>query len=83
MDTQKNNTKLLSQHLKEPALKYTPDYQLTLFSEKQLRKGEVFELPQIESPKPQSLYKHPNGTIFLGDSIDWLTSLENDPILWI
>ena len=44
MNTPGNHSKLLSRLLKEPSLKYAPDYQLSLFSEKQLLKGEIFEL---------------------------------------
>ncbi|MCB9419587.1 MAG: site-specific DNA-methyltransferase [Ardenticatenaceae bacterium] len=82
MNASDNHSKLLSQLLKEPAVKYAPDYQLALFSEEQLLKGEVFELVTSENefPAPQLLYEHPNGKIYVGDSIKWMSSIESETV---
>lgn len=53
MDTAKDNSKLLLRALKEPGLKYAPDNQLSLFPEKELLKGEIFDSNHIKaSPDP-------------------------------
>ncbi len=71
------NAKLLKKILREPALKYVPDTQLQLFPDNnQLSKGTLIEEAPIIENKPRLFYDHPNGSIYLGDSIEWLTSLE-------
>lgn len=79
MDNTKRNTELLWQLLREPDLKYRLDTQLPLFAEDQLLKGHLFPLSEGEdnSTKPKLFYQHPHGSLFVGDSIHWLSSLES------
>ncbi|MCA9935723.1 MAG: site-specific DNA-methyltransferase [Ardenticatenaceae bacterium] len=79
MTRDSNPSETLSKALKEPALRYTPDIQLSLFSAKDLRKGEIFSPGQSEN-EPCLLYRHPRGKIFVGDSIQWLSSLESETV---
>lgn len=69
----------LHQALREPHLKYAPDNQLSLFSEKDLLKGEIFETDASvhEVSEPRLFYKNQNGAIYVGDSLKWLSSLES------
>jgi site-specific DNA-methyltransferase (adenine-specific) len=82
MNATSDNSDLLQQALKEPALKYLPDNQLTLFSQKELLKGEILAVgePEDSPPEPQLLYQHPNGAIYVGDSIQWLASLASESV---
>lgn len=76
------DSELLQKALKEPIPKYTVENQPTLFTEEQLATGEIFDIGQsagLEST-PQVLYKHPHGAIVIGDSIQWLSSLENESV---
>ena len=74
-----NTSDLLHDVLREPALKYRPDSQLSLFSEEQLLNGEVFEIDDSEpNDSPQLLYKHPHGALYVGDSLVWLSSLASE-----
>ncbi len=82
MPKSNDNIDLLQQALKEPALKYLPDNQLTLFSQKELLKGEILAVgePEDSPPEPQLLYQHPNGSIYVGDSLQWLASLASESV---
>ena len=82
MNATSDNSDLLQQALKEPALKYLPDNQLTLFSQKELLKGEILAVgePEDSPPEPQLLYQHPNGAIYVGDSLQWLASLASESV---
>ncbi|MCP4359887.1 MAG: site-specific DNA-methyltransferase [Chloroflexi bacterium] len=77
-----DNADPLHQLLQEPALKYIPDNQLPLFSEKQLLKGEFLKIDpsEKEASDPQLLYQNPNGKMFVGDSLRWLSLLENESV---
>ncbi|MBK8986681.1 MAG: site-specific DNA-methyltransferase [Chloroflexi bacterium] len=63
-------------------LKYAPEEQLALFSEKQLSRGEIQALAaeKNDAPKPQLLYQHPHGSIYVGDSVQWLSSLPTESV---
>lgn len=76
------NSDLLQQALKEPDPKYLPDNQLALFSQKELLKGEILVVdePEDSLPEPKLYYRHPNGAIYVGDSIQWLASLESESV---
>lgn len=52
---------------------------LTLFGEKQF-KGKRMEIDYIESNGPRLYYDHPNGKLWIGDSIDWLKSIETESV---
>ncbi len=82
MDSSNSNPDLFSQALKEPGLKYSGSNQPALFSGKELLKGEVLEIDNGENGvlAPQLLYKHPNGVIYVGDSLKWLASLESESV---
>ena len=45
-------------------------------------KGDKMEInPELfHSEKPELFYKHPNGELWLGDSIEWLKSLESNSV---
>jgi site-specific DNA-methyltransferase (adenine-specific) len=49
--------------------------QLQLKGEKQ-----IIDLPLRINETPVSFYKHPNGALFMGDSIEWLKSLKTESI---
>lgn len=66
--------------LKEPPPKYQENGQLALFAEEQLAKGQIFELDTLKSDEPQPFYQHPNGTIYIGDSVRWLASLPSESV---
>ncbi|MCA9971506.1 MAG: site-specific DNA-methyltransferase [Anaerolineales bacterium] len=70
---------LLSGVLKEPVLKYTPDNQLSLFTNRDLLKGKVYTIDRDDEQvlEPQLLYEHPHGSIYVGDSLRWLSTLDN------
>lgn len=76
------NAELLQKALKEPAWVYAPDSQLPLFPESQLTKGTIMPLEKRGNglTSPQVIYEHPNGTLFIGDSIQWLTSLPGETV---
>ncbi len=76
----KKQDKYLHKALKEPPLKYQGDGQLTLFSEEQLAKGRVFDVDVTGLTEPHLFYQHPNGAIYLGDSIDWLAALPEESV---
>ncbi len=77
MDETKAN--LLANALREPAHQYEVDVQLPLFPDSLVSKGVLCK--NMESKDgPQLFYKHPNGSIYAGDSIEWLTSLETESV---
>jgi site-specific DNA-methyltransferase (adenine-specific) len=82
MDNANRNSELLQQLLREPTLKYRSDTQLPLFAEEQLLMGHLFPLGEREnsSTTPALFYQHPHGTLFVGDSIQWLSSLESNSV---
>ena len=73
------DTKKLDDHLrkalKEPPPKYQKSGQLALFSEEELAKGQIIEASVPDKTEPHLFYQHPNGAIYIGDSIRWLASL--------
>ncbi len=72
---------ILAATLKEPAPTYSRNTQLPLFFGKSILKGEFIENDfESDSQKPQLLYKHPNGSVYSGDSITWLDSLEHESV---
>lgn len=67
---------LLERILKEPAISYRSPEQPPLFDEGALLQGRILELaPAAKENIPQPFYRHPNGEIFVGDSIQWMRSL--------
>ena len=82
MEDTKQHSELLEQLLREPALRYQLDNQLTLFTEAQLRKGTIFPfVEEVHAPsEPTLLYEHSNGKLFVGDSIHWLATLRDESI---
>jgi site-specific DNA-methyltransferase (adenine-specific) len=72
----------LTAALQEPPPKYQAENQIALFPEIELRQGEIF--PAAESngagSEPHLFYQHPNGRIYVGDSIRWLASLESESV---
>jgi site-specific DNA-methyltransferase (adenine-specific) len=81
-DIDHETDELLRQALKEPAVQYASDQQLSLFSEKTLLRGELLETIKSKTnlSEPQRFYKHPNGTVYIGDSIQWLRSLNSGTV---
>jgi site-specific DNA-methyltransferase (adenine-specific) len=75
-------TNPLTAALQEPPPKYQAESQIALFPETELRQGEIF--PAAESNGNGSelhlFYQHPNGRIYVGDSIRWLASLESESV---
>ena len=82
MDTSNKQSDLLQKALKEPSIQYASDNQLSLFSEQALQKGKVFDLANSPngSLNAQLLYDHPHGKIFVGDSIQWLSTLQSETV---
>jgi site-specific DNA-methyltransferase (adenine-specific) len=75
----KSGSDRLYELLREPALKYAPNSQLSLFSEEDLLNGEIFELDDSGlNEVPQLLYRHLHGEIYVGDSLVWLSSLASE-----
>jgi hypothetical protein len=68
--------------LKEPtATYYVRNIEIPEFFGRQLKKGE--RLPVDESAgnhSPRLFYSHPHGEIWLGDSIEWLRSLDSGSV---
>lgn len=58
--------------------KYKRNTSTTLFGQEQ-EAGRVHEVRQ-DSEVPQLYYKHPNGELWLGDSIAWLKSLPSESV---
>ncbi|MCB0119850.1 MAG: site-specific DNA-methyltransferase [Anaerolineales bacterium] len=80
MDNADDNANFLIQALREPGLKYARGEQPSLFSEKELLKGEMLPVDTDDAVEPQLLYKHPHGVIYVGDSFRWLSSVESESI---
>ena len=82
MGTSNKQSDLLQKALKEPSIQYASDNQLSLFSEQALQKGKVFDLANSPngSLNAQLLYDHPHGKIFVGDSIQWLSTLQSETV---
>ncbi len=80
MANSEKQDKYLHKALKEPPLKYQRDGQLTLFSEDQLAKGQIVEVDVPDTTEPRLFYQHPNGAIYIGDSIRWLASLPEESV---
>lgn len=82
MNESTNKSDHLLKALKEPSLRYAPENQLSLFSEIELLKGKVLEVDN-QSDRSSELhlfYDHPHGAIYLGDSLNWLKSLESESV---
>lgn len=82
MDNTNQPSELLQQVLKEPTPHYHSDNQLILFTEAQLRKGSIipFDEGKNDPSRPTLFYEHPNGKLFVGDSINWLASLQSESV---
>ena len=65
--------------VREPSAGYTRNKAIPSFSGQPLLKGAYYQLnPDKLNPEiPQIFYSHPHGEIWIGDSIAWLSSLEN------
>jgi len=57
---------------------HTNTLETPLFGE--MRKGKFAEIGKTDSSEPKLFYKHPNGEIWIGDSIEWLSSLERSSV---
>lgn len=67
---------LLARVLKEPVVSYGSDDQLLLFDDGVLTQGQVLDIRATAADQnPQPFYRHPNGEIFVGDSLLWMRSL--------
>lgn len=64
--------------LKEPSAGYfVRNREAPVFFGRSLTKGERPQVDlSISNPEPRLFYSHPHGEIWLGDSIEWLRSLE-------
>lgn len=58
----------------------TRNKELPSFFGKIQRKGERVIGDFIDNSKPQIIYKHPDGTLFQGDSIEWLKTLKDESV---
>ena len=77
MEQMKQTDGILADILKEPVLAYEDD-QLLLFDNETLTRGKVLDIRAAnDEPSYQPFYRHPNGEIFVGDSLLWMQSLPN------
>jgi site-specific DNA-methyltransferase (adenine-specific) len=58
----------------------TRNKELPSFFGKIQRKGERVIGDFIDNSKPQIIYNHPDGTLFQGDSIEWLKTLKDESV---
>ena len=68
--------------VKEPSATYARNIQVPTFFGKPMLRGIFAEIDSetIESDVPALFYDHPNGEIWIGDTIAWLSSLENESV---
>ena len=73
----------ISDHLlREPSSSYMRNNELpTLFGE-ELQIGSFAQLDQqqLSTEQPALFYQHPRGTIWIGDTIAWLRSLDSESV---
>lgn len=77
-DASARTTSLAPAELKEPAASYfVRNREVPEFFGRQLTKGERLPVDASKlNASPSLFYSHPHGGIWLGDSIDWLRSLD-------
>src|SRR6266496_5497798 len=65
--------------IQEPVAEYARNKEVPTFFGKPLFKGSFTDIDSPEkTPHPQRFYSHPNGEIWVGDSITWLRSLGSE-----
>lgn len=75
------NSKILQEILREPTPNYDSTSQPKLFGENELIKGDTFQLQDNGEPsESQIIYSNSNGALHVGDSIEWLKSLETGSV---
>ena len=77
-----NNNQLQEGMLKEPSATYARNNEIPTFFGKPILKGEFIQIDpdKIAQNVPIVFYSHPNGTIWIGDAIAWLRSLETESV---
>ncbi len=71
-----------NQLLREPSSSYTRNTEIpTLFGE-ELQMGSFLQLDeqQLTTHQPALFYQHPRGSIWVGDTLAWLRSLESETV---
>ncbi len=65
--------------VREPSATYARNKQISSFFGKPLLKGTYHEVTKgkLHAEAPQLFYSHPNGEIWVGDSIAWLAALKS------
>lgn len=78
----KSKQNLASQNkIQEPAAEYVRNKGVPTFFGKPLLKGSFKDIePRENILPPQRFYIHPNGELWVGDSIQWLRSLESKTV---
>ena len=68
--------------VREPSVDYVRNKEIPFFFGKPLIKGSYHEL-DAEQLNPELFYSHPNGEIWVGDSIAWLSSMKSESVDFI
>ncbi len=66
--------------IKEPAIAYARATQIPVFFGKPMLKGRFASTIPADKNTPTLFYSHPNGSIWTGDSIAWLHSLQDESV---
>ncbi|MBM2837455.1 MAG: methylase domain protein [Deltaproteobacteria bacterium] len=68
--------------VREPSVDYVRNKEIPFFFGKPLLKGSHHDLDadQLNPDAPELYYSHPNGEIWVGDSIAWLGSMKSESV---
>lgn len=67
--------------IKEPTTAYIRNTEIPTFFGEPMLRGEFIEVDEAAtSDAPALFYEHPNGSIWVGDAVAWLSSLESESV---
>ncbi len=65
--------------VKEPTTTYIHNTEIPTFFGEPMLRGRFVEVDEVAtSDAPALFYEHPDGSIWVGDAVAWLNSLESD-----
>ncbi len=77
-----NNEQVREDAIKQAAVKYARNLEIPIFFGEPMLRGKFAEIdPETANPDKANLfYSHPNGEIWVGEAINWLSTLESESV---
>lgn len=81
-DVRNNDEQTRENVIKEPSAHYARNLEVPTFFGKPLLQGKFEEInpEELNSDNPQLFYSHPNGKMWVGEAINWLSTLDSESV---